>query len=101
MPSALDREARLLDDLGANPAPLGSALRLSCRDIYPGQGAGSRGDGIARGDGRRDQLLEVRLFRRQGATARFGDPARFFMQSKGVEAHRACHRLAMGEAAVR
>ena len=100
MAAAFDLQARLLDDLRPAPAAFSRALGLSGRHIDPRQRRRRGGNRLARGDGFADQLLEMRLLRRQRMAARFGDAARFLVQRERIEAHRAGHRLAVGEAAV-
>jgi hypothetical protein len=101
MAAAVDLEARALDDLRAGPAAFGGALGLAGGDVDPGERGGGRGDALARGGDFGHQRLEMRFLGGERVAAGFGDAARLLVQVERVEAHRAGHRLAVGEAAIR
>ena len=89
----------IFQPLIAAPPALGGALSLSCCNIDPRERRCGRGDCLARGHDLADQLFEMRILGRQRVPAGFGDAAGLLVQRKRIEAHRAGHRLAMGEAA--
>ena len=98
VPPAFDLEHAIFGYQRPAPAALRCSLGLTCRYVEPGQSLGRVGNRQPRLDRFADQFLKMRLFGGQRMPARFGNPARLFVERQRVEPHGPGHGLAVSEA---
>ena len=100
MPARLDLKAGLVRDVRHAPAALDGTMGVGGRNVDPRDRFGGRDDARCGRNRELGQLLHMRGLGRKRVGARLDDSARFLVKLGRVEAHDACQRLTVREAAV-